>query len=137
MITSKQEKMSDTAVGFSATAPEYKSRARNNEQKVEKLRSDSREAAGRRRGRDLGSGMELLELDFLLGVIEDTASEEVKDVDMRKMSFREVLRRQQLQEIDSTALKDYAVNDRELYDKQIQHEAMKELFERTVSGSGK
>jgi hypothetical protein len=83
------------------------------------------------RSEDLNSGMELLELDFLLGVIESTGSLEKTDITMRKLCFNEVLRRQQQSEIDSYALKVYALNDNDIYGKTIQCEAMKELTLRT------
>jgi hypothetical protein len=83
-------------------------------------------------GRDLAGGMELLELDFLLGVIESTDGDDKNDVTMRKLSFNELLRREQLDTIDSNALKVYAVNNGDLYGKDIQCEAMKKLTERTT-----
>ncbi len=83
------------------------------------------------RSEDLNSGMELLELDFLLGVIESTGSLEKTDITMRRLCFNEVLRRQQQSEIDSYALKVYALNDNDIYGKTIQCEAMKELTLRT------
>jgi len=84
------------------------------------------------RDRDLASGMEVLELEFLLGVVETTKSDDKNDVMMRKFVFNELHRRQQLEAVDSKALKVYAVNDGNLYGKDIQCEAMKKLTERTV-----
>jgi len=89
--------------------------------------------------RDLAGGMEMLELDFLLGVIEDTKSDDKNDVAMRKLGFNELLRREQQKEIDSGALTVYAVDESNLYGKTIQCEAMKELTKRTgrkSKGSG-
>jgi len=89
--------------------------------------------------RDLASGMEILELDFLLSVIENTEGDDKNDVTMRKLGFNELLRREQLDAIDSKALKAYAVNAGNLYGKNIQCEAMKKLTERTTrksKGSG-
>lgn len=83
------------------------------------------------RGEDLDSGMEMLELDFLLGLIENTDSDETTDVTMRKLCFNELLRRNQQNEIDSYSLKIYAVNEKTLYTKHMQCEAMKELAMRT------
>jgi len=84
------------------------------------------------RERDLASGMEVLELDFLLGVVENTRGDDKNDVMMRKLVFNELFRRQQLDAIDSSALKVYAVDDSSLYGKDIQCEAMKKLTERTL-----
>jgi len=81
--------------------------------------------------RDLGSGMEMLKLDFLLSVIEKTESDGENDVVMRKLSFNELLRRGQLCAADSKTLKIYAINEGNLYGKDIQCGAMKELAERT------
>ena len=83
------------------------------------------------RTEDLESGMELLELDFLLGIIENTEGADKNDVTMRKLCFNEVIRRTQQNEIDSNAMKVYAINENNLYGKDIQCEAMKELALRT------
>jgi len=83
------------------------------------------------RQEDLESGMEMLELDFLLGIIENADGDEKNDVTMRKLCFNEVLRRQQQNEIDSYALKVYSMNENNLYGKTIQCESMKELAFRT------
>jgi hypothetical protein len=84
-----------------------------------------------RTGRNLGGGMEMLEMDFLLGVIELTDGEDKNDVAMRKLSFNEVLRRNQQSDIDSASLTVYAVDEKNLYGKDIQCAAMKELTRRT------
>jgi hypothetical protein len=84
------------------------------------------------RTEDLESGMELLELDFLLGVIENAEGADKNDVMMRKMCFSEVIRRNQQNEIDSYALKVYALNDSNIYGKDIQCESMKEMALRTT-----
>ena len=81
--------------------------------------------------RNLAGGMEMLELDFLLGVIEGTDGEDKNDVAMRKLSFNEVLRRNQQNEVDSTSLAVYAVDEKTLYGKDIQCAAIKELTRRT------
>jgi hypothetical protein len=83
------------------------------------------------RGRDLAGGMEMLELDFLLSVIEETKGDDKNDVAMRKLGFDEVLRRKQQNQIDSKALTVYSVDEDSLYGKPIQCEAMKELTKRT------
>jgi hypothetical protein len=82
-------------------------------------------------GRNLAGGMEMLELDFLLGVIENTDGEDKNDVAMRKLSFNEALRRNQQNEIDSSSLTVYSVDEKNLYGKDIQCAAMKELTRRT------
>jgi hypothetical protein len=96
----------------------------------EKLRSEP----ARRRSRDLQSGMELLGLDFLLSIVEDTASNEDLDVTMRRLNFKELIRTDQLHAVDSNALKVYALNADGHYDKTIQCEAIKELTARTTQG---
>jgi hypothetical protein len=83
--------------------------------------------------RDLQSGMELLGDDFLLSIVEKTnGDDDEKDVAMRKLNFRELLRRGKLNQAGSNALKIYAINKGNLYDKDIQCEAIKALAERTV-----
>ena len=91
---------------------------------------------GKGRGKDLAGGMEMLEQDFLVGTVEKTKGDDNDDVMMRKLSFNELLRRGQLKAAGSKALKVYAVNKGNLYGKDIQCEAMKELAERTGLGSG-
>lgn len=85
----------------------------------------------RNKEKDLASGMEILDLDFLLSTVENTEGNDKNDVTMRKLTFDELLRRKQLDTIDSNALKVYAINEDELYGKAIQCEAMKVLTERT------
>jgi len=91
---------------------------------------------GKGRGKDLAGGMEMLEQDFLVGTVEKTKGDDNDDVMMRKLSFNELLRRGQLKSAGSKSLKVYAVNKGNLYGKDIQCEAMKELAERTGLGSG-
>jgi hypothetical protein len=83
-------------------------------------------------GRDLAGGMEMLKLDFLLSVVENAEGDDKNDVMMRKLNFNELLRREQLNEIDGNALKVYAVDEGNLYGKDIQFQAMKELAVRTT-----
>ena len=86
---------------------------------------------GKPRDRDVDSGMEILELAFLLGVVENTKSDDKNNVMIRNLSFNELLRREQLAAVDSKALNVYAINDGNLYNKDVQCCAMKELAERT------
>ena len=88
-----------------------------------------------RGARNLAGGMEMLEMDFLLGVIENTDGEDKNDVAMRRLSFNEVLRRNQQSEIDSSSLTVYSVDEKSLYGKDIQCAAMKELTRRTEQKS--
>ena len=103
--------------------------------KVVEMRSSANNAAAEAKSskeRDLAGGMEMLEMDFLLGVIESTKSNDKNDVMMRKLGFNELLRRAKQNLIDSTALTVYAVNQGNLYGRDIQCEAMKELTKRTT-----
>src|SRR5512142_1788550 len=84
---------------------------RNTGTKIVELGGEAQEQTGdqpmekrTRSGRNLGAGMDLLEMDFLLGVIESTDGEDKNDVAMRKFSFNEVLRRNQQSDIDSSSL---------------------------------
>ena len=89
--------------------------------------------SAREREKDLHSGMEILDSDFLLSVVEKTnGGDDDKDVAMRKLNFKELLRRGELSQADSKALKEYAVNKGNLYGKDIQCEALKSLAERTA-----
>jgi len=87
--------------------------------------------------KNLNGGMELLDLDFLLSIIENTDGEDEKDITIRKLNFKELLRRGKLNEADSKALKIYALNKGNRYGKDIQCEALKSLAERTASDSYK
>ncbi len=100
--------------------------------KVVEVRGPGKGAAGvPGTDRDLGSGMEMLEPDFLLSVVEHTKGDDKNDVAMRKLVFNELIRREQVDTIDSSALKVYTIDERNLYGKDIQCEAMKKLTDRT------
>jgi len=92
---------------------------------------------GKEAKKDLAGGMELLELDFLLGAVENTNGNGKNDVMIRKLSFNELLHRRKLSAVDSSALKVYAKDEGNLYGKEIQCGAMKELSQRTASSSKK
>ena len=96
--------------------------------KSEKPRSN---VASRSGDQDLKSGLELLDLEFVLGVIENTDSSDNNDIVMRKIAFNEVLRRDSRHEVASSALKVYAVDGDKFYGKDIQCQAMQELAQRT------
>jgi len=83
------------------------------------------------KSKDLHSGMELLELDSLLNIVENTETNNQNDVTMRKLNFNELLRRGKLNQVNSKVLRIYAINQGNLYGKDIQCEAMRELAERT------
>jgi hypothetical protein len=82
--------------------------------------------------RDLHSGMELLESDFLLRVVETNKEKDEADIHIRKLCFTELLRRNELGKADSAAVKIYAINQDNRYGKKIQCGAMKELSGRTL-----
>src|SRR4030042_954849 len=87
--------------------------------------------SGLNRNKDLAGGMELLDLDFLLSIVENANGNDKNDVAMRRLTFDELIRREQQNTVDSSALKVYAMNEGSLYGKVIQCEAMKVLTERT------
>ncbi|MHC4293437.1 MAG: hypothetical protein ACYSTX_04010 [Planctomycetota bacterium] len=82
--------------------------------------------------KDLASGMEILDMDFLLNVVESIEGNDSKDIMMRQLCFDELMRRVRLNCINSQVLKVYAVNPENSYGKDIQCEAMQELAERTT-----
>ena len=98
-------------------------------------KNSSEEAARESKERNLAGGMELLELDFLLSVIESTKGNDKNDVTMRKLGLNELIRRKQADTIDSNALKVYAIDKGSLYGKVIQCEAMRVLTDRTTRES--
>ena len=85
----------------------------------------------RKGGKDMHSGMELLDLDFLVNVVEDIEGEDESGVVMRRVCFAELVRRDQRHEISSNTLTVYAMDVAGLYGKQVQCQAMLELSERT------
>jgi hypothetical protein len=102
----------------------------------QKLVGKALKESAREREKDLHSGMELLGLNFLLSIVENTnGGDDEKDVAIRKLNFKELLRRGKLNQADSKALRIYAINKGNLYGKDIQCEAMKSLAERTARGN--
>ena len=110
------------------------------------IRSSQKGAVGRRfrKAADLQSGLELLELPFLTGMVSDIESRQHPDIEMRKIAFMELVRRGQLCGIEGKALKVYAKNSASSacggpkggkggFGKAIQCEALKELAARTRS----
>lgn len=83
--------------------------------------------------KDLASGMEILELDFLLNIVKKTKGRNKKDVMMRTLAFNELIRREQLAALDSKILNFYTINKGGVYEKNVQCAAMKVLAERTKS----
>jgi hypothetical protein len=104
------------------------------------IRSSRKGAVGRRfrKAADLQSGLELLELPFLTGMVSDIESRQHLDIEMRKIAFMELVRRGQLGSIEGNVLKVYAKNSacggpKGGFGKAIQCEALKELAARTKS----
>lgn len=91
------------------------------------------EADKQKKQRDLSSGMEILDLDFLVKVVEKTRGKNKKIVTMRQLVFNELVRREKLDAIKSKTLNIYTINKGNVYSKNIQCEAMRELSKRTES----
>lgn len=90
-----------------------------------------------KRNRDMAGGMEILELDFLLSVIENTDATTDNDIMMRKLAFNELIRTNRVNEIESQSLKVYAIDEHGWFTKDIQCESFKELTTRTLQHAGK
>lgn len=90
-----------------------------------------------KRNRDMNGGMEILELDFLLSVIENTDATTDNDIMMRKLAFNELIRTNRVNEIESQSLKVYAIDEHGWFTKDIQCESFKELTTRTLQHAGK
>jgi hypothetical protein len=119
-----------------AKARANKSKGEDQPQSQQKLAGKTFKDLHKKREKDLHSGMELLELNFLLSIVENTnGGDDEKDVAIRKLNFKELLRRGKLNQADSKALRKYAINKGNLYGKDIQCEAMKSLAERTARGN--
>ncbi len=91
------------------------------------------EDAKTRKNNDVKSGLEMLDIEFVLGVVDSTDSADPNDITMRKIGFNEILRRDSRPRISSDALKVYALDQNKFYGKDIQCQAMQELAERTAS----
>jgi len=87
--------------------------------------------------KDTLAGMELLERNFLVSVVERTDSPDQRDIEMRRLCFTELTRRKELWSIASAALKVYTLDEDGFYGKVIRCEAMAELAGRTVKESSK
>lgn len=85
----------------------------------------------RRKLADLESGLELLEQPFLAGVVSNTGGRSKLDIQMRKIAFMELARREKLGDIASKVLKVYAKNQENLFGKTIQCQAIRQLSVRT------
>jgi hypothetical protein len=85
-----------------------------------------------KRNRDTQTGMEILDLDFLLSVIENTDATTENDITMRRLGFNELIRTNRVNEIDSASLKVYAMDEHGWFSKDIQCESFKELTNRTL-----
>lgn len=96
-----------------------------------KARSESK-----KRGRDLHGGMELLDLDFLLDIVENADGTDEYDMTMRKLGFHELARTGRLSDIDSNALGYVCMDEDGLFDRRMQCEAMQELAARTEQSLG-
>jgi len=90
----------------------------------------------KKRGRDLHGGMELLDLDFLLDIVENADGTDEYDMTMRKLGFHELARTGRLSDIDSLALSYVCMDEDGLFDKRMQCEAMQELAARTEQSLG-
>ncbi|MHC4758591.1 MAG: hypothetical protein ACYTE8_08030 [Planctomycetota bacterium] len=86
----------------------------------------------KKRKRNLQGGMEILDMNFLLSMVENIEGHDPKDIVMQKLCFDELIRRVRLDHINSQVLKVYAVNRDNMYGKGVQCEAMQELAERTA-----
>ncbi len=80
---------------------------------------------------DREDGLELLDLPFLIKVVGNVGDGEEHDIQMRKIAFSELVRREQLNHIEGIVLKVYAKNSKNLFGKSIQCQAIAELAGRT------
>jgi hypothetical protein len=83
---------------------------------------------------DLKSGLELLELSFLVKLVSSIENMGNYDVEMRKIAFSELARREKLNSVEGKVLKVYAKNLENFFGKLIQCRAITELASRTKAG---
>jgi hypothetical protein len=84
------------------------------------------------KNKDLAGGMELLARNFLVNIVEQTDSPDRRDIEMRRLCFSELSRRNELWSIAGVALKIYTLDEDGFYGKVIRCEAMAELAGRTL-----
>lgn len=82
--------------------------------------------------RTMNAGLEILDDDFVVSLVENIESDDHNDVTMRIIGFNELLRRESLDLVNSNAMADYGRDEQCLYGKDIQCEAIKELARRTA-----
>jgi len=80
---------------------------------------------------DRENGLELLDLPFLIKVVGNVGDGEKNDIEMRKIAFSELVRREQLSCVEGNVLKVYAKNPENIFGKSIQCQAIAELAGRT------
>ena len=80
---------------------------------------------------DLNSGLELLDLNFLARLVSNTDNADQSGIEIRKIAFSELARREKLGSIEGKVLKVYATNLKNLFGKFIQCRAIAELAGRT------
>ena len=114
----------------------YATIGRSGNNKEDKAAERKASSEARKRGRDLHGGLELLELDFLLDLVENIDGMDEYALTMRKLSFHELARTSRISEIDSSALRYYCMDEDGLYDRRTQCEAMQELSARTEQSLG-
>ena len=90
------------------------------------------EAESAKGWRDLQSGMELLGIEFMLDLAEKTDFDTRDEAVMHNLGLNELIRRGNLDQIDSRTLATYANNDGNFYSTQVQCSAMQILAQRTV-----
>jgi hypothetical protein len=111
---------------------EYIAKMKNTRNRIPNQSQEPNEPATET-NKDLQSGMGLLELDFLLSMVEDIENNAPNDVTMRKLNFNEVFRRKKLSQVNSKVLTAFAINQGDLYGKDIQCKAMGQLAERSMN----
>ena len=109
----------------------HTSNTKTQSEPAKSLQSTAKQFATNSPERNVQGGMEMLGLDFLLSIVENTTGDDPNDVAMRKMTFNELIRTNRRHEIASGALKVYAVDEEGLYGNNIQCQAMQELTQRT------
>ena len=114
----------------------YATIGRSGNGKAEVAAEKKARSEAKKRGRDLHGGMEVLDLDFLLDIVENSDGTDEHDMTMRKLGFHELARTGRLSDIDSHALGYVCMDEDGLFDKRMQCEAMQELAARTEQSLG-
>ena len=125
----QEQTMESKKIAYEVISPEGNSVSLST--KDEQLQPATPQRQRQKKNSDRENGLELLDLSFLIKVVGKVENGEEHDIEMRKIAFSELVRREELCRIEGNILKVYAKNPSNLFNKSIQCQAIAELAGRT------